>query len=170
VGSNAWERAQEAIAHAHQRATERDEDVITPDTAVSPFDASSTTVLPHGLAARAGSDPDLTQRIPQRNGHPRHRADDDGARNGHGRPRVDPHDPDDARTVRFSARERSHPGTSPFPANPFPGGPGPGRNGHDLQGGHDGQGGQGGRAEPDESPTDGPPRPWWRWWRRLFGR
>src|SRR5690349_23333894 len=93
VGSNAWDRAQEAIAHAHQRATERDEDVITPDTAVSPFDASSTTVLPHGLAARAASDPDLTQRIPQRNGHPRHRAVDGATggaggatRNGHARP------------------------------------------------------------------------------------
>ncbi|GAA4794675.1 hypothetical protein GCM10023200_33360 [Actinomycetospora chlora] len=152
MGSNAWDRAQEAIAHAHQRATERDEDVITPDTAVSPFDASSTTVLPHGLAARSGADPDLTQRIPQRNGHPRHRADDGATRNGNGRPRPGPDDPDDARTVRLDARERAHPGTSPFPANPFPGGPGPAR---------------GGAAEPDETPAAEPRRPWWR---RLFGR
>jgi hypothetical protein len=161
VGSNAWDRAQEAIAHAHQRATERDEDVITPDTAVSPFDASATTVLPHGLAARGGSDPDLTQRIPQRDGHPRHRAGHgNGSRNGHARPRVDPNDPDDARTVRFSARERTHPGTSPFPANPFPGGPGPSRDEH---GGRDGDGG----PEAGETPAAEPRRPWWR---RLFGR
>jgi hypothetical protein len=161
VGSNAWDRAQEAIAHAHQRATERDEDVITPDTAVSPFDASSTTVLPHGLAARSGADPDLTQRIPQRNGHPRHRADDGATRNGNGRPRPAPDDPDDARTVRLDARERAHPGTSPFPANPFPGGPGPGR------GGSDGRDAGGGAAERDETPAAEPRRPWWR---RLFGR
>jgi hypothetical protein len=109
VASNAWERAQEAIAHASQRATERDEDVITPDTAVSPFDASSTTVLPHATASgyRAGADPDLTQRLPQ-NGRPV---------NGHH------HEPDDEDpvTVRLGAqRAPAHPGTSPFPASPFP--------------------------------------------------
>jgi hypothetical protein len=162
VASNAWERAQEAIAHAHQRATERDEAVITPDTAVSPFDASTTTVLPHGLAARA-QDPDLTQRIPQRNGQPRHRAggtgNGNGSRNGngHGRARVNPDGPDDARTVRFSARGASNPGTSPFPANPFPGGPGPSRPDRD----------DAARDEPDETPAAEPRRSWWQ---RLFGR
>ncbi|MHC1559457.1 hypothetical protein ACR9E3_10890 [Actinomycetospora sp. C-140] len=160
MGSNAWERAQEAIAHAHERATERDEDVITPDTAVSPFDASATTVLPHGLASRAGpQDPDLTQRIPHGNGHA----------NGNGRPIVSREEPDDARTVRFRARGASHPGTSPFPASPFPtptdgddgapdeGRPGTGRSG-DRSGDRSGRG--------DETPADERRRPWWR---RLFG-
>ena len=55
MASNAWERAQAAIAQASQRATERDDNVITADNAESPFDASATTVLPGGLAARRGA-------------------------------------------------------------------------------------------------------------------
>lgn len=141
MASNAWERAQDAIAHASQRATERDEDVITPDTAVSPFDASSTTVLPHPMASRRGpgQDPELTQRLAygRTNGH--HRAPDPGDDDG------------DATTVRFDARPNPHPGTSPFPANPFPGGPGPAPDDEDR----------------DETPPPEPARPWWK---RLFGR
>lgn len=147
MASNAWERAQEAIAHASQRATERDEDVITPDTAVSPFDASTTTVLPHGLASRAGTDPDLTQRIPHGDGHPRV--------NGHERPTVAPDEAADARTVRFRARGAG-PGTSPFPASPFP---------TDEEGDEHG-GRRGGTRHHDETPAAPPRRPWWR---RIFG-
>ncbi|HWN28703.1 MAG TPA: hypothetical protein VNP37_17180 [Actinomycetospora sp.] len=158
MASNAWERAQEAIAHAHQRATERDEDVVTPDNAVSPFDASSTAVLPHAVTSgRHSSDPDLTQRLPQNDGGRRpvngqrpHRDGDgqDGQGGRHGRP------PEDPVTVRLGAqRGPSHPGTSPFPANPFPGG---------------------GNPEPpedertDHEDHDPPARR--SWWRRLFGR
>jgi hypothetical protein len=150
VASNAWERAQEAIAHAHQRATERDEDVVTPDNAVSPFDASSTTVLPHSMTSgqRDQDDPDLTQRLPQGGRRP-----DDGQHGGNGRDGRDGrdgHDGEDPVTVRLGTqRGPSHPGTSPFPANPFPGG----GNGTDRDG-H------------DETPADPPHRPWWR---RLFG-
>ncbi|GAA4936074.1 hypothetical protein EV188_101234 [Actinomycetospora succinea] len=144
MASNAWERAQDAIAHAHQRATERDEDVVTPDTAVSPFDASSTTVLPHALTSRRGQgqDPDLTQRL-QRG--------DTRRTNGHHRA-PSPEDDEDATTVRFEARPSSaNPGTSPFRANPFPGGPGPAEP----------------EPERDETPAPGPEhRPWWK---RLFG-
>jgi hypothetical protein len=144
VASNAWERAQDAIAHASQRATERDEDVITPDNAESPFDASATTVLPGGLAARRGVpvDPELTQRLPQNNGGRR--------TNGHHRrPDEDVDDDSDARTVRFGTGP-THPGTSPFPASPFTSGPFP-------------AGDDGVRTE---SPQEKPRRPWWR---RLFG-
>jgi hypothetical protein len=182
VGSNAWERAQEAIAHAHQRATERHEQVITPDTAVSPFDASSTTVLPHVLAARgAGADPELTQRIPQSNGHHRangHRRPEAAANGSHGHGtgngtggahRAEGRDgtgvADDPSTVRFRARGNPHPGTSPFPASPFPGTPDPpvpGRGGED---GEDGE--RPAPADHDETPTVEPRRSWWR---RLFGR
>jgi hypothetical protein len=147
VASNAWERAQDAIAHASQRATERDEDVITPDNAESPFDASATTVIPGGLAARRGVpvDPELTQRLPQNNGGRRtnghHRRPDEDDRGAH--------DDSDARTVRFGTGP-THPGTSPFPASPFTSGPFP-------------AGDDGAQAE---SPQEKPRRPWWR---RLFG-
>jgi hypothetical protein len=157
VASNAWERAQEAIAHAHERATERDEDVVTPDNAVSPFDASSTTVLPHAMTSgRHGGDPDLTQRLPQNdggrgpvNGQRPHRDGDGNGQGGrHGR------SPEDPVTVRLGAqRGPRHPGTSPFPANPFPGG---------------------GNPEPasDERSDDHEEAPPARrsWWRRLLGR
>jgi len=151
VASNAWERAQDAIAHAHQRATERDEDVVTPDTAVSPFDASSTTVLPHALTSRRGpgQDPDLTQRL-QRGDTRR----PDGRTNGHHRAPSPDDDDEDATTVRFEARPANpNPGTSPFRANPFPGGPGPQADDRE--------------PERDETPAEEPRRPWWR---RIFGR
>lgn len=133
MASNAWERAQDAIAHASQRATERDEDVITPDNAASPFDASATTVLPGGLAARRGVpvDPDLTQRLPQ----------NDGGRRTNGHHRRPDEDDDDARTVRFGTGP-THPGTSPFPASPFPAA-------------DDG-------ARDESPPAEKPRRPWWR--------
>jgi hypothetical protein len=150
VASNAWERAQDAIAHASQRATERDEHVVTPDNAVSPFDASATTVLPHGLASRrAAEDPDLTQRIPQSPGGPR----GNGAHRADGRRRdADEDGTDDVRTVEFRARASTHPGTSPFPAGAMP-------NGHDD--------GRRRAPERDETPAQEPRRSWWR---RLFGR
>ncbi len=162
MASNAWERAQEAIAHAHQRATERDEDVVTPDNAVSPFDASSTAVLPHAMTSgRHSGDPDLTQRLPQNDGGRRpvngqrpHRDGDgqDGHGGRHGRP------PEDPVTVRLGAqRGPSHPGTSPFPANPFPGGGNP----EPPEDGRDGR--------PDEDHAESPPARR-SWWRRLFGR
>lgn len=156
MASNAWERAQDAIAHASQRATERDEDVITPDSAVSPFDASSTTVLPHALTSRRGQghDPDLTQRLRHDGLRPDGQGDGHGhghgPRNGHHR-RPDEDDDGDPTTVRFETRpSAAHPGTSPFPANPFPGGPGP----------------QPEQQDRDETPAAEPRRSWWR---RLFG-
>lgn len=157
MASNAWERAQEAIAHAHQRATERDEDVVTPDNAVSPFDASSTTVLPHALTSgRHSGDPDLTQRLPQNdggrrpvNGQPPR--DGDGQEGRHGRP------PEDPVTVRLGAqRGPSHPGTSPFPANPFPGGGNP-------------EPPEDGRPDREDHEDHDPPGHR-SWWRRLLGR
>ncbi|MDF2976949.1 MAG: hypothetical protein K0S40_1677 [Actinomycetospora sp.] len=161
MASNAWERAQEAIAHAHRRATERDEDVVTPDTAVSPFDASSTTVLPHAMpSGHHGDDPDLTQRLPQNDGGRRpvngqrpHRDGDGNGQGGrHGRP------PEDPVTVRLGAqRGPSHPGTSPFPANPFPGGGNP-------EPSDDGRG-----SRRDEDHEESPPARR-SWWGRLFGR
>lgn len=42
MGSNAWDRAQRAITGAE----ERDSGVVTPDNAVSPFDASATMIIP----------------------------------------------------------------------------------------------------------------------------
>lgn len=145
MASSAWDRAQDAIAHASRRATDRDEEVVTPDTAVSPFDASSTTVLPHAMTSRRrgpGGDPDLTQRLPQ--GETR-RADAHAA--------APPDEDEDATTVRFVARRSStHPGTSPFPATPFPG---------DAAPAHDDE-----PADRDEAPDADPERPWWR---RMFG-
>lgn len=156
MASNAWERAQDAIAHASQRATERDEDVITPDSAVSPFDAASTTILPHTLTSRGGRghDPDLTQRLRhdglRPNGPVEGQQAPDRPRNGHHR-RPDDDEDGDPTTVRFDTRPSpAHPGTSPFPANPFPGGPGPAPE-----------------PEHDETPAEEPRRSWWR---RLFGR
>lgn len=163
MASNAWERAQEAIA----RAAERDAAVITPDTAVSPFDASRTTVIPHVQAARHGSadDPDVTQRLPHR-GNGAHGGDPPGAASRNGHPVGGADDQGDARTDRFDARPRpgpSLPSTAPFPANPFPsGGTAPGRR-------------SGAELDPstsdapahDETPASDPPRR--PWWRRLFG-
>ncbi|WP_433786595.1 hypothetical protein ACQPX6_07540 [Actinomycetospora sp. CA-101289] len=155
MASNAWERAQEAIAHAHQRAAERDEDVVTPDNAVSPFDASSTAVLPAAMTSgRHGGDPDLTQRLPQNDGGRRPGNGQGPHRNGNGQGGRHGRPPEDPATVRLGAQQGpSHPGTSPFPANPFPGGGNP-RPAED------------GRA--DDHEDDEPPRR--SWWRRLFGR
>ncbi len=150
MASNAWERAQEAIT----RASERDASVITPDTAVSPFDASATAVIPHAQAARRSSppDPDVTQRLQRSNGAvnghrgtPPHGQPAAGGR--HAAPHATEGDADtdpEARTDRLDARptvRTAHPGTSPFPASQAP--------------------------EHDESPAVAPPRR--PWWRRLFG-
>lgn len=50
--SNAWDRAQEAIARAQQRNAT----VVTPDNAESPYDASATQMIPQA-ALRAGERP-----------------------------------------------------------------------------------------------------------------
>jgi hypothetical protein len=144
VASNAWERAQEAIA----RASERDASVITPDTAVSPFDASSTAVIPNIQAARRSrpQDPDVTQRLQRSdgNGHPGTPPHGEPAPRGR---HAAPHDDDtgtEALTDRLGARPTvriAHPGTSPFPASQVP--------------------------DHDETPAAEPPRR--PWWRRLFG-
>jgi hypothetical protein len=144
VASNAWERAQEAIA----RASERDASVITPDTAVSPFDASSTAVIPNIQAARRSrpQDPDVTQRLQRSdgNGHPGTPPHGEPAPRGR---HAAPHDDDtgtEALTDRLGARPKvriAHPGTSPFPASQVP--------------------------DHDETPAAEPPRR--PWWRRLFG-
>jgi hypothetical protein len=147
VASNAWERAQEAIA----RASERDASVITPDTAVSPFDASSTAVIPHVQAARRSRppDPDVTQRLQRSDGNGHRGTPPQGQPIPGGR-HAAPHDGDDddtgpeAHTDRLAARPTvriAHPGTSPFPASQVP--------------------------QHDETPAPEPPRR--PWWRRLFG-
>ena len=154
MAANAWDRAQRAIERASRRATERDERVITPDNAVSPFDASSTTVIrrPPQPRGQAGPlDPDLTQRLP-------HSTSSNGSNGRHRDGSADEDAPgpgtyEDPATVRFA--QRRHPGTSPFPVSQVP---------------DEGDGdGRADRAddEPDETPTLTPHRSWWR---RLFRR
>lgn len=158
--SNAWERAQEAIT----RAGARSDDVITPDTAVSPFDASRTTVIPHAEVVRRGPpDPDSTQRLPygRPTGPPAPRYPDDGGpTNGHhGNPYGGPGtfgpgrpggrgEPGARHDERAGPRVNGpgNPGTAPFPAAD--------------QGSADG-------TPPQGIPVHDEPRPWWK---RIFGR
>lgn len=168
---NAWDRAREAIA----RASERDDAVVTPDTAVSPFDASSTMVIPQAALQRhpGAPHPDTTQRLgpgayDPRLGAPAPRpaaSGEHGYEHGYDHagyatpaPRsthLPPEPP--TRPVEVSDPRGAHarvagerPATAPFSAV-------------EARGGGDG----------DETPPDleearlSPRRPWWR---RLFGR
>ena len=165
--TNAWDRAQEAIARAQQR----NGTVVTPDNAESPFDASQTQMIPavfpqHGPPATHGrrGRPAPSPRPPgdgRRSG-----PGQDGYRAAHRRPEpgepettpVEVSDPTLMRalppeppTVRTAA---TRPRTAPFPAQTVPNG-----------GRRDGQG-----PTPDDTPTTPPVGIRVPWWKRLFGR
>jgi hypothetical protein len=166
--TNAWDRAQQAIARAQQR----NGTVVTPDNAESPFDAAQTQMIPT-LFPRSG--PPATQGRrgrpapaprPPADGRPSGRGAD-GHRAAHRRPEpgepettpVEVSDPTLMRalppeppTVRTAA---TRPRTAPFPAQTVPNGPG----GHDTR-----------RPAPDDSPTTPPVGIRVPWWKRLFGR
>ena len=166
--TNAWDRAQQAIARAQQR----NGTVVTPDNAESPFDAAQTQMIPTLFPPNG---PPATQ---GRRGRPAPapRPPGDGRRSGpgadghraaHRRPEpgepettpVEVSDPTLMRalppeppTVRTAA---TRPRTAPFPAQTVPNGPG----------GRDGRG-----PAPDDSPTTPPVGIRVPWWKRLFGR
>lgn len=155
--SNAWDRAQEAIARAQQRNAT----VVTPDSAESPFDASATQMIPQ--SALRSNDEATTQRHyrPQQ-GAPHHR--DGRHRQPPGRmprePETTPVEvsdptlmrplPAETPTVRTAA---TRPPTAPFPA----------------QGQSQGQGRED-HPHPDDSPTTPPVGIKVPFWKRLFGR
>jgi hypothetical protein len=160
--TNAWDRAQQAIARAQQR----NGTVVTPDNAESPFDASQTQMIPTPL------NPDGSPNTYSQRGRPAPapRRPGDGRRSGPGpdpqwggQGRGWPSEPEttpvevsdptlmrpvspDAPTVRTS-----RPRTAPFPAQtpsaPERSGPGP-----------------------DDTPTTPPVGIRVPWWKRLFGR
>ena len=164
--TNAWDRAQQAIARAQQR----NGTVVTPDNAESPFDASKTQMIP-AIFPQNGSP--LTQ---GRRGRPAPspRPPGDGRRSGH-RPdghraahrRPEPDEPEttpvdvsdptlmralgpEPPTVRTAA---TRPRTAPFPAQTVPNGP----SGRDS-------------SDPDDTPTTPPVGIRVPWWKRFFGR
>lgn len=165
--TNAWDRAQQAIARAQQR----NGTVVTPDNAESPFDASQTQMIPT-LAPRNGAPgtqgrrgrPAPTPRPPadgRRSGGP------EGHRAAHRRPEpgepettpVEVSDPTLMRalppeppTVRTAA---TRPRTAPFPMQTVP-------NGSSGQ--------RSGGPAPDDTPTTPPVGIRVPWWKRLFGR
>ena len=168
--TNAWDRAQQAIARAQQR----NGTVVTPDNAESPYDASATQMIPAPFA------PDGSPITHGRHGRPapapRHPADGrrpgqapNGQPGGHRRPSpgepettpVEVSDPTLMRpvteqpTVRTSA---TRPRTAPFPA----------QDGH-PDGNGNGHGPERGPA-PDDTPTTPPVGFQVPWWKRLFGR
>ena len=162
--TNAWDRAQQAIARAQQR----NGTVVTPDNAESPFDASQTQMIPTPLNPH-GSPNTHGQRgrpapVPRRSGDGRRSGPGPGW-GGQGRgwpsePETTPVEvsdptlmrplPADAPTVRTS-----RPRTAPFPAQapqaPTPGAKRPG-------------------PAPDDTPTTPPVGIRLPWWKRLFGR
>ncbi len=164
--TNAWDRAQQAIARAQQR----NGTVVTPDNAESPFDASQTQMIP-ALFPQDG--PPVTQ---GRHGRPapspRPPADGrrpgnapNGQRPGHrqpypGEPETTPVEVSDPTlmrplsaeppTVRTSA---TRPRTAPFPSQNAP------ANGHAPAG-----------PAPDDTPTTPPVGIRLPWWKRIFGR
>ena len=162
--TNAWDRAQQAIARAQQR----NGTVVTPDNAESPFDASKTQMIPTPFG------PDGSPATQGRHGRPaptpRHPTDGrrpgppNGQPGGHRRPSpqepettpVEVSDPTLMRplteqpTVRTQA---TRPRTAPFPAQE-------GRsNGHAVAG-----------PAPDDTPTTPPVGIRLPWWKRLFRR
>lgn len=174
--TNAWDRAQQAIARAQQR----NGTVVTPDNAESPFDASSTQMIPahryqNGSANTQGRQPPPGPRTPADGRRPGP-GQDPQRRGAHGRPYpsepettpvevsdptlMRPLTPAEAPTVRTAA---TRPRTAPFPsqggvASPRPDGARPGTS--------RGDGGSG----PDDTPTTPPVGIRVPWWKRLFGR
>lgn len=172
--SNAWERAQEAIA----RAGERSDEVVTPDNAVSPFDASMTTVIPHADVVRRGPpDPDSTQRLPHgRPPAPRRPGDANGWPAPPSGPNGFRHEPpprpgerSDPSMPRTSPARPApaRPNTAPFPAADHPGNDHPGNDhpGNDRRDAH-------GTGTPPQgfSSADADARGRRPWWKRIFGR
>jgi hypothetical protein len=176
--TNAWDRAQQAIARAQQR----NGTVVTPDNAESPFDASATQMIPtpqqpNGRPMTQGGRPGPA---------PAPRPSADGRRSGrgrdpyqgqHGRPYpsepettpvevsdptlMRPLHPVDPPTVRTAS---TRPRTAPFPAQ--------GQNQNGAQ--SPAQGRHGAPQErgpgPDDTPTTPPVGIRVPWWKRLFGR
>lgn len=166
--TNAWDRAQQAIARAQQR----NGTVVTPDNAESPFDASKTQMIPapphqngSSNTQRRGQQPPPSPRPPadgRRSG-----PGQDPRRGGHGRPYpsepettpvevsdptlMRPLHPVEPPTVRTAA---TRPSTAPFPA----------------QGAVPRSDGDGTGPKPDDTPTTPPVGIRVPWWKRLFGR
>ncbi|WP_018333922.1 hypothetical protein [Actinomycetospora chiangmaiensis] len=151
--SNAWDRAQEAIARAQQRNAT----VVTPDSAQSPFDAAATQMIPQS-ALRPGDDA-VTQRHRRPSASALHHQDGRHRQPTDWSPRepettpVEVSDPTlmrplpaEAPTVRTAA---TRPPTAPFPAQERP---------RDEQ------------PRPDDSPTTPPVGVKVPFWRRLFRR
>jgi hypothetical protein len=171
--TNAWDRAQQAIARAQQR----NGTVVTPDNAESPFDASQTQMIP--THPYQNGSPNTQGRQPGPPPAPRHPADgrrpgpgQDPRRGTHGRPYpsepettpvevsdptlMRPLTPVEPPTVRTAA---TRPRTAPFPAQNGSSAPRP-------DGGHPRPEGPG----PDDTPTTPPVGVRLPWWKRLFGR
>lgn len=169
--SNAWDRAQEAIARAQQR----NGTVVTPDNAESPFDASKTQMIPtpgrpNGPSNTRGRQaaPPPSSRPPDE-GRPAGPGPDPYSRGDHGRPYprepettpvevsdptlMRPLTPVEQPTVRTAA---TRPRTAPFPT------PGDARSGP-SDGSRAGVG-------PDDAPTTPPVGTRAPWWKRLLGR
>jgi hypothetical protein len=161
--TNAWDRAQQAIARAQQR----NGTVVTPDNAESPFDASQTQMIPTPL------NPDGSLNTQGQRGRPAPapRRPGDGRRSGPGpepqwggrgrgwpsEPETTPVEVSDPTLMRPLPAEAptvrtSRPRTAPFPAQaPSPGAERPG-------------------PAPDDTPTTPPVGIRVPWWKRLFGR
>ncbi|HEY2221284.1 MAG TPA: hypothetical protein VGI02_04470 [Actinomycetospora sp.] len=175
--SNAWDRAQQAIARAQQR----NGTVVTPDNAESPFDASKTQMIPtHPYQNGSANTQGRQQQPPPA---PRHPADgrrpgpgqDPHRRGAHGRPYpsepettpvevsdptlMRPLPPAEAPTVRTAA---TRPRTAPFPT---PGGPSP-----RPDGAHVGTSRADAGPGPSDAPTTPPVGVRVPWWKRFFSR
>ncbi|MCD2197439.1 hypothetical protein LQ327_29115 [Actinomycetospora endophytica] len=172
--SNAWDRAQQAIARAQQR----NGTVVTPDNAESPFDASKTQMIP--TPGYQNGSMNTHGRQPGRPPSPRPPADgrrpgpgqDPHRRGSHGRPNpsepettpvevsdptlMRPLSPVEPPTVRTAA---TRPRTAPFPAQ---GGSPAARPATPRPDSSPGPG-------PDDTPTTPPVGIRVPWWKRLFG-
>lgn len=109
--SNAWDRAQEAIARAQQRNAT----VVTPDNAESPFDASATQMLPQ-VATRSGERPGTKGQQRPSGGRHHQPSEPETTPVEVSDPTLMRPVPAEAPTVRTSA---TRPPTAPFPAS-FP--------------------------------------------------
>jgi hypothetical protein len=166
--TNAWDRAQQAIARAQQR----NGTVVTPDNAESPFDASKTQMIPTvphyngsvNTQGGRGQNRQAPSPRPPADGRQPGPGQDPRRQGAHGRhhpnePETTPVEvsdptlmrpvPMDAPTVRTAA---TRPRTAPFPA----------------------QGAEPARPDaspgPDDTPTTPPVGIRVPWWKRLFSR
>jgi hypothetical protein len=162
--TNAWDRAQQAIARAQQR----NGTVVTPDNAESPFDASKTQMIPTRPYQNGSANTQGRQPHPP----PSPRTPADGRRPGPGQdprrgtpgrsypsePETTPVEVSDPTLMRPLTPvepptvRTTRPRTAPFPAQN--GSPAPRREG----------------PAPDDTPTTPPVGVRLPWWKRLFGR